>query len=131
MNHIYFDQKNSDWTYSRTRLLFLFPRYYNSDRRYGIYYIVCQINNIYESTLSLYSPDSILYSIIKLWRYVTEGYIILIIGGALLISGIVISALWAGSFAGPFLRENTSVSLRPTGKNINNDCDRHYKCSMG
>ena len=47
-----------------------------------------------------------------------RGYIILIIGGALLISGIVISALWARSFAGPFLRENTiqnGVSIRPTG----------------
>jgi hypothetical protein len=47
-----------------------------------------------------------------------RGYIILIIGGALLISGIVISALWAGSFAGPFIRENTivnGISIRPTG----------------
>ena len=47
-----------------------------------------------------------------------RGYIILIIGGALLISGIVISALWVGSFAGRFLRENTilnSVSIRPSG----------------
>jgi len=42
----------------------------------------------------------------------------LIIGGALLISGIVISALWAASFAGPFIRENTilnGVSIRPSG----------------
>jgi hypothetical protein len=47
-----------------------------------------------------------------------RGYIILIIGGALLISGIVISALWAGSFVGPFIRENTilnGVSIRPAG----------------
>jgi hypothetical protein len=47
-----------------------------------------------------------------------RGYIILITGGALLISGIVISALWTGSFAGRFLRENTilnSVSIRPSG----------------
>jgi hypothetical protein len=47
-----------------------------------------------------------------------RGYIILIIGGALLISGMVISALWAGSFAGRFLRENTilnSASIRPSG----------------
>ena len=47
-----------------------------------------------------------------------RGYIILIIGGALLISGIVISALWAESFAGPFSRENTilnGVSIRPSG----------------
>ena len=47
-----------------------------------------------------------------------RGYIILITGGALLISGIVISALWTGSFTGRFLRENTilnSVSIRPSG----------------
>ncbi len=47
-----------------------------------------------------------------------RGYIILIIGGALLISGIVVSALWAGSFAGKFLSENTilnSVPIRPSG----------------
>jgi uncharacterized RDD family membrane protein YckC len=45
-----------------------------------------------------------------------RGYIILIIGAALLISGIIISALWAGSFAGTFMRENTilsAVSIRP------------------
>jgi len=42
----------------------------------------------------------------------------LIIGAALLISGIVISALWAGSFAGTFMRENTilsGVSIIPAG----------------
>jgi uncharacterized RDD family membrane protein YckC len=47
-----------------------------------------------------------------------RGYIILIIGAALLISGIVISALWAGSFAGTFMRENTilsGVSIIPAG----------------
>jgi hypothetical protein len=46
-----------------------------------------------------------------------RGYIILIIGGALLISGIVISVLWAGSFASPIIRENTilnGVSIRPS-----------------
>jgi uncharacterized RDD family membrane protein YckC len=46
-----------------------------------------------------------------------RGYIILIIGAALLISGIIISALWAGSFAETFLRENTilsGVSIRPS-----------------
>jgi hypothetical protein len=40
----------------------------------------------------------------------------LIIGAALLISGIIISALWAGSFAGTFMRENiilSGVSIRP------------------
>jgi uncharacterized RDD family membrane protein YckC len=46
-----------------------------------------------------------------------RGYIILIIGAALLISGIIISALWAGSFAETFIRENTilsGVSIRPS-----------------
>jgi hypothetical protein len=46
-----------------------------------------------------------------------RGYIILITGGVLLISAIVISALWAESFAGPFVRGNTilnGVSIRPT-----------------
>ena len=46
-----------------------------------------------------------------------RGYIILIIGAALLISGIIISALWAGSFAGTFIRENTILSgvpIRPS-----------------
>ena len=45
-----------------------------------------------------------------------RGYIILIVGAALLISGIIISALWAGSFAGTFMYENTilsGVSIRP------------------
>ena len=53
-----------------------------------------------------------------LWDMLQRGYIILIIGAALLISGIVISALWAGSFAGTFMRENTilsGVSIRPAG----------------
>lgn len=47
---------------------------------------------------------------------VQRGYIILIIGAALLISGIVISALWAVPFAGTIIRENTilsGVSIRP------------------
>jgi len=46
-----------------------------------------------------------------------RGYIILIISAALLISGIIISALWAGSFAKTFLRENTilsGISIRPS-----------------
>jgi uncharacterized RDD family membrane protein YckC len=45
-----------------------------------------------------------------------RSYIILIIGAALLISGIIISALWAGSFGARFMRENTilsGVSIRP------------------
>jgi ABC-type cobalamin transport system permease subunit len=65
------------------------------------------------------SPDSILYCIIDIFEDMLQrGYIILIIGAALLISGIAISALWAESFAGPFIRENTilnGVSIRPTG----------------
>ena len=45
-----------------------------------------------------------------------RSYIILIVGAILLISGIVISALWARSFAGTVIRENTilsGVSIRP------------------
>jgi uncharacterized RDD family membrane protein YckC len=45
-----------------------------------------------------------------------RGYIILIIGAALLISGIIISAVWAGSFAVTFMRENTilsGISIKP------------------
>ena len=47
-----------------------------------------------------------------------RGYIILIVGAALLISGIVISMFWAVPFAGTILRENTilsGVSIRPAG----------------
>ena len=59
------------------------------------------------------SPDSILYCIIDIFEGTLQrGYIILIIG-----SDIVISALWAESFAGPFLHENiilNGVSIRPT-----------------
>ena len=50
--------------------------------------------------------------------YGKRGYIILIIGAVLLISGIVISILWAGSFAGTIIRENTvlsGVSIKPAG----------------
>jgi hypothetical protein len=49
---------------------------------------------------------------------VQRGYIILIVGAVLLISGIVISILWAGFFAGTILRENTILSgvpIRPAG----------------
>jgi uncharacterized RDD family membrane protein YckC len=45
-----------------------------------------------------------------------RSYIILIIGAALLISGVIISALWAESFTSRFMRENTilsGVSIRP------------------
>src|SRR5919197_6245969 len=38
-----------------------------------------------------------------------RGYLILIAGAILLVSGIVISALWVGSFAGTFLRESTII----------------------
>ena len=47
-----------------------------------------------------------------------RGYIILIAGAVLLISGIVISIFWAGSFAGTIIRENTilsGVSIRSAG----------------
>ena len=63
--------------------------------------------------LDCISPDSILYCIIDIFEGTLQrGYIILIIG-----SDIVISALWAESFAGPFLHENiilNGVSIRPT-----------------
>jgi hypothetical protein len=39
-----------------------------------------------------------------------RGYIILIVGTALLISGIVVSALWTVPFAGNILRESTILS---------------------
>ena len=45
-----------------------------------------------------------------------RGYFILIIGAVLLISGIVISAVWAGYFAGTIIRENailSGVSIKP------------------
>jgi hypothetical protein len=38
-----------------------------------------------------------------------RGYVILIAGGALVVAGIVISALWAGSFVGQFMQENTII----------------------
>jgi RDD family len=47
-----------------------------------------------------------------------RGYVVLIIGAALLISGIIISILWAVPFAGTILRENTilsGVSIKPAG----------------
>jgi hypothetical protein len=47
-----------------------------------------------------------------------RGYIILIVGAALLISGISISALWAVPFAGTVLREDTilsGASIKPGG----------------
>jgi hypothetical protein len=46
-----------------------------------------------------------------------RGYIILIAGGILLVAGVVISALWVGSFAGQFLEESTIISqtlVRPS-----------------
>jgi uncharacterized RDD family membrane protein YckC len=45
-----------------------------------------------------------------------RSYIILIVGAVLLISGIIISAVWASSFATTFMRENTilnGVLIRP------------------
>jgi uncharacterized RDD family membrane protein YckC len=52
---------------------------------------------------------------------VQRGYIILIVGAVLLISGIVISILTAVPFAGTIIRENTilsGVSIRPAGSVI-------------
>jgi hypothetical protein len=49
---------------------------------------------------------------------VQRGYIILIVGATLLISRIVISALWVVPFAGTIIRENTilsGASIRPAG----------------
>ncbi len=47
---------------------------------------------------------------------VQPGYIVLIVGAALLISGIVVSTLWAVPFASKILREDTilgGVSVKP------------------
>jgi uncharacterized RDD family membrane protein YckC len=47
-----------------------------------------------------------------------RGYIILVAGAVLLISGIVVSIFWAVPFAGTIIRENTilsGVSIRPAG----------------
>src|SRR5919197_1669392 len=47
---------------------------------------------------------------------IRRGYIILIIGGALFISGVVIAAVWAIPFASTFLQKNTlinQVSIEP------------------
>jgi uncharacterized membrane protein len=41
---------------------------------------------------------------------IRRGYIILIIGGALFISGIVIAAVWAIPFASTFLQKNTLIN---------------------
>ena len=38
-----------------------------------------------------------------------RSYIILIAGGAMLVAGIIITIVWAGSFAGTFLRESTII----------------------
>ena len=51
-----------------------------------------------------------------------RGYIILIIGAALLIAGIVISVLWAGSLANSFLRQGmilNDVALAPSASGRN------------
>jgi len=47
-----------------------------------------------------------------------RGYLILIVGGALLASGIAISAIWAGSLGGRIIHQNTilnGVSIYPSG----------------
>jgi hypothetical protein len=46
-----------------------------------------------------------------------RGYITLIAGGVFLVAGIIISVVWAGSFAGQFLQENTIIGqtlVRPS-----------------
>lgn len=50
-----------------------------------------------------------------------RGYIVLIVGGALLVSGIVISAFGTGSLVGSFLKESTVVAqtLIEPSKNVN------------
>jgi uncharacterized membrane protein len=51
---------------------------------------------------------------------IRRGYIILIIGGALFVAGIIIAAAWAIPFASTFLQENTlisQVSINP-GKTV-------------
>lgn len=51
-----------------------------------------------------------------------RGYIILIIGAALLIAGIIISMIWAGSFANSFLRQGmilNDVALAPSASGRN------------
>ena len=48
---------------------------------------------------------------------IQRGYIILIIGGALFIAGIIVVAVWAVPFASTFLRQNTlinQVSIEPS-----------------
>lgn len=47
-----------------------------------------------------------------------RGYLILIVGGALLASGIAISVIWAGSLGGRIIHQNTilnGVSIYPSG----------------
>ncbi len=47
---------------------------------------------------------------------IQRGYIILIVGGALFVAGIIIAAVWAIPFASTFLQENTlinQVSIEP------------------
>jgi hypothetical protein len=41
---------------------------------------------------------------------IRRGYIILIIGGVLFVSGIIIAAAWAIPFASTFLQENTLIN---------------------
>src|SRR5215208_1780926 len=44
-----------------------------------------------------------------------RGYIILFVGGALVVAGIVISAASAGSFVGQFMQENTFIDQAIVG----------------
>src|ERR671911_2082860 len=50
-------------------------------------------------------------------KMLKRGYIILIAGGALVVAGVVVSALWAGSFVGQFLQDNAIIGqtlVRPS-----------------
>ncbi|HEU4447627.1 MAG TPA: hypothetical protein VFR94_23335 [Nitrososphaeraceae archaeon] len=46
---------------------------------------------------------------IRIKKMLKRGYIILIAGGALVVAGIMISAVWAGSFVGQFMQDNTII----------------------
>ncbi len=50
-------------------------------------------------------------------KMLKRGYIILIAGGVLVVAGVVVSALWAGSFVGQFLQDNSIIGqtlVRPS-----------------
>lgn len=54
---------------------------------------------------------------LEIKKMLKRGYIILIAGGALVVAGVVVSALWAGSFVGQFLQDNAIIGqtlIRPS-----------------